>query len=66
MSAFIADFDLGEIVYLKTDPDQQPRMVTEVSFWLSGGVGYQLSCGTSISSHYALELSREKLVEVEG
>ena len=52
-------FDLGEIVYLKTDKDQLPRMVVAIHVTLAG-VKYQLSSGTTSDYTYAEEISREK------
>lgn len=53
------DFDLGDIVYLKTDEKQQDRIVTKFSV-SPNGVCYMLSCGTSECSHFAVEISKEK------
>lgn len=53
-------FDLGELVYLKTDEDQKQRMVTKISATLDGGLLYDLSCGTVITCHYEKEISEEK------
>jgi len=52
-------YNLGEIVYLVTDIDQLPRMVTKICF--SGqGVTYQLCQGTNVDVHYEMEISTEK------
>lgn len=59
MNAFLAEFDLGEMVCLRTDEEQRERMVTEVGFTLDGGVVYMVACGTMTSKHYAREMSRE-------
>jgi hypothetical protein len=56
---FISDYLIGEIVYLKTDTDQKPRIVTGVFFFETGKT-YNLMGGETSSSHYACEIAREK------
>lgn len=54
------DFDIGQIVYLKTDAEQLERMVVEIRL-LPGGVAiYSLSCIDTVSEHYAIEIDSEK------
>lgn len=53
------NFDLGDIVFLKTDPDQMPRMVVEIRACLDGCL-YVLSLGSDTSIHYDLEISKQK------
>ena len=57
---FNSQFGLGDIVYLKTDPEQLERMVTEVCFKGSGSVVYNLNVGATESYHYDMELSSKK------
>ena len=53
------EFRIGDIVYLFTDPDQSPRMVT--AFLYRGNfVSYELSCGTQETYHNGIEISKEK------
>lgn len=49
-------FDMFQIVYLKTDPDQLGRMVTYIKL-LPGSVVYALSYGTSSSEHFEQEIT---------
>ena len=49
-------FELKQIVYLITDTDQRPRIVTRIKVGVSGLV-YELCCGTCISDHYDFEIS---------
>lgn len=60
------EYEFGDIVYLKTDPDAQPRIV----------IGYSLDPGRLVqytvqlsnfepSYHFGFELTSE-LIEVEG
>jgi hypothetical protein len=57
---FKSTYGLGDIVYLKTDPDQFERIVTEVAFKGDGGIIYNLNLGASQSCHYDIELSSKK------
>ena len=54
-------FELGDIVYLKTDEEQLKRIVTSIQ--LSGGsmddkvISYELSQGDTSSEHYDSEIT---------
>jgi hypothetical protein len=39
-------YELGQLVFLVTDPDQLPRMVIQVGKNITGGVLYVLACGS--------------------
>lgn len=52
-------FDLGDIVYLKTDPDQKKRMVIQISIRVTGII-YEVNCADRSSWHYEMELSNSK------
>jgi hypothetical protein len=54
-------YDLGDIVYLKTDPDQHKRMIGRVGVDFAGVV-YTLCMGDITSIHYAEEISSEKTI----
>lgn len=58
------DFAMGEVVYLKTDPDQLPRIVTGIDIRPGGSAGwrYQLGGAVTESYHYAMEITREKKI----
>lgn len=53
------EHDLGDIVYLRTDPDQNILVVTAIAV-TPGGLLYKLAIGTSESWHYGIEISKEK------
>lgn len=53
-------FELGDMVYLKTDPDQRERIVSKISVLPNGLLAYELSHNTSTSMHYNFEISLEK------
>jgi len=57
-------FKLGDTVYLKTDEDQFPRIVTKISI-LGGSTAdyiviYELSQSTESSEHYSSEILKNK------
>ena len=54
-------FNVGDLVYLKTDESQTERMVT--GFYIrQNNLTYGLSCGSEESWHYDFEISTEKNV----
>jgi len=53
------EYNFGDIVYLKTDPDQIGRMITEFTVYPMG-ILYSLSHGVNTTKHYELEFSKEK------
>lgn len=54
-------FDIGQLIYIKTDPEQNQRIVTGVCV-RPNSILYEVSFGASSSSHYDFELSEEKNV----
>lgn len=52
-------YDIGEIVYLKTDEDQKDFMVIQMTVSISG-VQYNLRQGTYDSWHFEFEISEER------
>lgn len=52
-------FNIGDMVYLKTDPEQHPRMVIGISI-KPNGFTYILAFGSNESYHYELEISNTK------
>lgn len=53
-------FNHGDVVYLKTDRDQMPRLVSCIKVYIQGEVMYELISGTLSSVHYEFEISTEK------
>lgn len=53
-------FKLGELVYLKTDPEQMARIIISLQISVDGGLLYKLAIGMSEQWHYEVEISREK------
>lgn len=58
-------FELGQCVYLKTDPEQRERMVIQIAV---GGnndnIRYCIISGTADTWHYDIELTVEKNILV--
>jgi hypothetical protein len=54
-------FNLKETVYLKTDPDQLPRIVTGILIRPSHVVYYLIS-GIEETGHYDFEITKEKVL----
>lgn len=60
--------DMGDIVYLRTDPEKQPRLVVSLKVHPSGMVKYKLAFGHHFSKHFEFEMEREpqKRLEIKG
>lgn len=56
---YTSDIALEDIVYLVTDVEQIPRMVTSIEFSAGGSVMYMVIVDTHASRHYRCELSKE-------
>lgn len=52
-------YDLGDMVYLVTDPDQKERMVVSIEI-RPNSVMYNLVCAEQNSWHYEMEMQVEK------
>lgn len=55
----ILHFNIGDSVYLKTDPEQVERLVTGVNI-RQNGISYALSYLTNESYHYDFEITKER------
>jgi hypothetical protein len=55
----ILHFDIGDSVYLKTDPEQAERLVTGISV-RQNGITYAISHLTTETWHYDFEISKER------
>lgn len=54
------NYEIGNEVYLKTDPDQNFRIVTGFLIRQKEFILYELSCGTESSWHYEYEININK------
>ena len=52
------EYNIGDLVYLTTDPDQFQRLVITINI-LPNNITYGLQCGTGVSYHYDIEISKE-------
>lgn len=52
-------FKISQEVYLKTDKEQEKRIVTAIIERQTGYI-YELTCGTEISEHYDFEINMEE------
>lgn len=53
-------YDIGDMVFVKTDKDQSVRLITDIKIHPSNLHSYGLMSGSTYSSHYEMELSKEK------
>lgn len=57
-------FEIGDRVYLVSDPDQHVRVITSLRVYKAGEILYTIVCGVQESHHYDFELSTEKDVTI--
>ena len=50
-------YNIGDTVYLKTDKDQLPRLITSITIYPNNNFTYLLSCGVDSTWHYEMEVS---------
>lgn len=55
------EYNIQEIIYLKHDIEQLPRMVTAI-IWDGHKIMYEVISGTQASQHYEFELSNVKTI----
>ena len=60
-NAQVEVFQIKDIVYLKHDAEQLPRMITSINI-TDSVVMYEVISGIEVSTHYGFELSKEKIV----
>lgn len=53
-------YEFGDLLYLKTDTDQELAIITGIKLTPIGNVIYTVSKGSRSSEHYDFELSAEK------
>lgn len=53
-------YKIGDIVYLKTDSEQLPRMVTGILIRPQNQIIYYLTLGAQETSHYELEITIDR------
>lgn len=55
-------YNFGDIVFLKTDIEQMPRIITAIIFCPASDILYEVTCGTVVSRHYDFEITVSKEV----
>lgn len=58
--SYTLEFEIGELVYLKTDIEQIQRIITGINIKPLGAVLYNLACGTDETNHYGIEITRDR------
>ena len=59
VKTIFVEYEIGQIVFLKTDCDQKPRICT--GYLVDDtSVLYRLQCGTTYDYHYSMEIAVEK------
>ena len=53
-------FNLGDVVYLITDIEQRPRIVTGIKLRMNDLLVYELACICKETNHFEVEISKEK------
>lgn len=53
-------FTLGQIVYVKSDPEQKPNQIVSIALDVSGGIAISISRDGSTLLVYPAELTSEK------
>ena len=51
-------YEIGQLVYLKTDTEQFQRIVTAITL-RETGIIYELSCGEKVSCNYEFEITEQ-------
>tara|TARA_R110000803_G_scaffold69058_3_gene131244 strand:+ start:4390 stop:4581 length:192 start_codon:yes stop_codon:yes gene_type:complete len=51
-------YNIGDIVFLTTDVEQRPRIITEIHI-NPNGYFYTLTHGIELTNHYEIEMSPE-------
>lgn len=56
------EYLIGDTIFLKTDPDQKPRIVVSYTIYGNADILYKVNCGTE--EYYALpiEISKDRNV----
>lgn len=52
-------YELGQVVCLITDLQQQPRQIVAIKIDISGGLMYMLVAGETVTWHYEAEIQPE-------
>ena len=53
-------YNIGDCVFLITDPDQKARIITSISIRPNNSICYEMSVGTDNSFHYDIEFTYDR------
>lgn len=56
----VTEYSIGDIIYLKTDPDQWQRIITSIFIEGDNHVKYGCVIADEMSVHQGFELSKKK------
>ena len=56
-------YEIGQTVYLITDVDQRPRLITAIVV-NKYDMFYEVTSGTEVSRHYDFEISQKKQLQI--
>lgn len=59
-------FNIGDIVYLRTDTDNLKRIVLSMQILPGGAISYHLACGEKDGWHHEFEMSDERNGNIAG
>jgi hypothetical protein len=59
-----SNYSLGSLIFLITDSEQLPRIITSIKFSLDGGCLYGVANGINESFHYDGEMTSKRNMEV--
>ena len=57
-------YEIGQLVYLKTDTEQYQRIITAITL-RETGIIYEVSQGEKVSSHYEFEITEQINIEIK-
>jgi hypothetical protein len=59
-------YNIGQLVYVRTDEENKPRLITAVLLRGNGGLVYEASGDGSSRWYYDFELTTEKYEQIES
>jgi len=57
-------FDLGEIVFLKTDEEETPYIIISITYDINNSIVYNLKNGCEVSYHFEKEIKSNKYQQI--
>lgn len=60
MTTFLLEYDIGDLVYIKTELENNVWMIISIEIYPNNLFTYTMTCGTQVSRHYGIELTKDK------